>query len=97
MRCSRRRARGGSADRPPGARSTAPSPGPGSGAAAARVLPILAGCAGVLLANAVLDVGYLAIGARLRRTENWRDDGLAVLVQAGFLLVLDTAAAARLR
>lgn len=51
----------------------------------------------VLLANAGLDIGYLAIGARLRRTEGWRDDGLAVLVQGGFLLVLDTAAAARLR
>lgn len=51
----------------------------------------------VLLVNAGLDVGYLALGARLRRTEAWRGDGLAVLVQGAFLLVLDTAAAARLR
>lgn len=51
----------------------------------------------VLLVNAGLDLGYLAIGARMRRTERWRGDGLAVLVQGAFLLVLDTAAAARLR
>lgn len=51
----------------------------------------------VLLANAALDVGYLALGERMRRTERWRGDGLAVLVQGAFLLVLDTTAARRLR
>lgn len=50
----------------------------------------------VLLLNAGLDVGYLALGARMRRTERWRGDGLAVLVQGAFLLVLDTTAATRL-
>ena len=47
----------------------------------------------ILLLNAGLDVGYLAVGARLSRTERWRGDGLAVLVQGAFLLVLDTTAA----
>jgi hypothetical protein len=51
----------------------------------------------VLLVNAGRDVGYLALGARLRRSERWRGDGLAVLVQGAFLLLLDTTAAARLR
>lgn len=51
----------------------------------------------VLLVNAGLDVGYLALGRRLRRTERWRGDGTAVLVQGAFLLLLDTTAAARLR
>ncbi len=50
----------------------------------------------ILLVNAGLDVGYLALGERMRRTERWRGDGLAVLVQGAFLLVLDTTAAARL-
>ena len=50
----------------------------------------------ILLLNAGLDVGYLALGQRMRRTERWRGDGLAVLVQGAFLLVLDTTAAARL-
>lgn len=51
----------------------------------------------VLLVNAGLDVGYLALGERMRRTDRWHGDGLAVLVQGAFLLVLDTTAAARLR
>jgi len=51
----------------------------------------------VLLVNAGLDVGYLAVGARLVRHDRWRGDGLAVLVQGAFLLVLDTTAARRLR
>ena len=51
----------------------------------------------VLLVNAGLDVGYLAVGARLVRGHRWRGDGLAVLVQGAFLLVLDTTAARRLR
>ena len=51
----------------------------------------------VLLVNAGLDVGYLAAGARLLQRPRWRGDGLAVLVQGAFLLVLDTAAAWALR
>jgi len=51
----------------------------------------------VLLVNAALDIGYLALGERMRRTERWSGDGLAVLVQGAFLLVLDTTAARRLR
>ena len=51
----------------------------------------------VLLVNAGLDVGYLAAGAWVVRDGRWRGDGLAVLVQGAFLLVLDTAAAYRLR
>ena len=51
----------------------------------------------VLLVNAGLDVGYLAVGARLVRGDRWRGDGYAVLVQGAFLLVLDTTAARRLR
>lgn len=51
----------------------------------------------VLWLNAGLDVGYLAVGIRLSRTERWRGDGLAVLVQGAFLLVLDTATALRIR
>ena len=47
----------------------------------------------VLLVNAGLDVGYLAAGAWLVRDGRWRDDGLAVLVQGGFLLALDSLAA----
>jgi hypothetical protein len=56
----------------------------------------------VLLLNAGLDVGYLAAGAALvlapaARARGLRGDGLAVLVQGGFLLVLDTVAARALR
>ena len=51
----------------------------------------------VLLVNAGLDIGYLAAGARLVRGDRWRGDGLAVLVQGAFLLVLDSVAARRLR
>lgn len=51
----------------------------------------------VLLLNAGLDLGYLAVGTRLVRGTRWRGDGLAVLVQGAFLLVLDTTAARRLR
>lgn len=47
----------------------------------------------VLLLNAALDVGYVAVGARLARGGRWRGDGAAVLVQGAFLLVLDTSAA----
>ena len=43
----------------------------------------------VLLANAVADVGYLAVGAALYR-KGLRPDGAAVMVQGGFLLALDT-------
>lgn len=50
----------------------------------------------VLLVNAGLDVGYLAVGAALLRGR-WRGDGAAVLVQGAFLLALDGAAAAALR
>ena len=50
----------------------------------------------VLLVNAGLDVGYLAAGAWLVRDGRWRGDGAAVLVQGGFLLLLDTIAARRL-
>ncbi|MEI4279689.1 DUF6992 family protein [Klenkia terrae] len=48
----------------------------------------------VLLVNAGLDVGYLALGAALLRTDRWRGDGAAVVVQGAFLLALDSAAAA---
>jgi hypothetical protein len=51
----------------------------------------------VLLLNAGLDVGYLAAGAWLVRDGRWRGDGHAVLVQGGFLLLLDSAAARALR
>ena len=56
----------------------------------------------VLLLNAGLDVGYLGVGAALAggrrvRGRSYRGDGLAVLVQGAFLLLLDTTAAARLR
>ena len=51
----------------------------------------------VLLVNAGLDVGYLAAGAWAVRDGRWRGDGLAVLVQGAFLLVLDTTAARALR
>ena len=46
----------------------------------------------VLLVNAGLDVGYLALGAALRSGRlgaERRADGSAVLVQGGFLLGLD--------
>ena len=51
----------------------------------------------VLLVNAGLDVGYVAAGAVLLRSERWRGDGAAVLVQGAFLLWLDATAARRLR
>jgi hypothetical protein len=56
----------------------------------------------VLLLNAGLDVGYLAAGAALvrlpaARARGLRGDGVAVLVQGGFLLLLDTVAARALR
>ena len=52
----------------------------------------------VLFINAAADVGYLAAGAAvLRSRPRWRGDAVAVLVQGGFLLVLDTAAALALR
>ncbi len=51
----------------------------------------------VLLVNAGLDVGYLAVGAALLRRDRWRGDGAAVLVQGAFLLVLDGTAARALR
>jgi hypothetical protein len=47
----------------------------------------------VLLVNAALDVGYVAAGAELVRRGRWPGDGLAVVVQGAFLLVLDSAAA----
>lgn len=56
----------------------------------------------VLLANAGLDVGYVAGGAWLLRDGRWRGgrwkgDGAAVVVQGAFLLVLDSVAARALR
>jgi hypothetical protein len=51
----------------------------------------------VLLVNAGLDVGYLALGATLLRSDRWRGDGAAVLVQGAFLLALDSAAVRALR
>ena len=56
----------------------------------------------VLLVNAGLDVGYLAAGLAMvrlpaARARGLRGDGLAVLVQGGFLLVLDSVAARALR
>jgi hypothetical protein len=56
----------------------------------------------VLLVNAGLDVGYLAAGLALvtapaARARGLRGDGLAVLLQGGFLLALDTVAARALR
>jgi len=50
----------------------------------------------VLLVNAGLDVGYLALGAAMWRSGRWRADGSAVLVQGAFLLGLDITAAGRL-
>lgn len=47
----------------------------------------------VLLVNAGLDVGYVAAGAWLVRDGRWRGDGVAVVVQGAFLLVLDSVAA----
>ena len=52
----------------------------------------------VLLINAAADVGYLVAGiAVLRSRPRWRGDAAAVLVQGGFLLVLDSVAADALR
>ena len=47
----------------------------------------------VLLVNAGLDVGYLLLGTRMRRSDRWRQDGAAVLLQGAFLLVLDSVCA----
>lgn len=46
--------------------------------------------AGVTGANALLDVGYVAAGARLALNPRRRGDGVAVAVQGLFLLYLDT-------
>ena len=51
----------------------------------------------VLLVNAGLDVGYVAAGGWLVRDGRWRGDGVAVVVQGAFLLVLDSVAARALR
>ena len=51
----------------------------------------------VLLVNVGLDLGYLAAAGWLLRDGRWRGDGAAVAVQGAFLLVLDAAAARRLR
>jgi hypothetical protein len=51
----------------------------------------------VLLVNAGLDVGYLAVACWLLRDGRWRGDGVAVALQGAFLLVLDGSAARRLR
>ena len=51
----------------------------------------------VLLVNAALDLGYLGAAVWLLRDGRWRGDGAAVAVQGAFLLVLDSAAARRLR
>ena len=50
----------------------------------------------ILLLNAGADVGYLLVALTLLRRPRWRGDALAVLVQGGFLLVLDAGAAARI-
>lgn len=56
----------------------------------------------LLLLNAALDVGYVAVGAALLRAGRVRGrdstgDGAAVIVQGTFLLLLDSVTAARLR
>jgi len=61
----------------------------------------------ILLANAALDVGYMATGAHLAvRTPTFggrlsvaeaRGHGLAVIIQGAALFVIDLAAARRLR
>lgn len=51
----------------------------------------------VLLVNAALDLGYLALGRRMLGSERWRRDGQAVLVQGAFLLVLDSVSAYALK
>lgn len=56
----------------------------------------------LLLLNAALDVGYVAAGALLWRAGRVRGrdstgDGVGVMVQGAFLLVLDSVCAARLR
>ena len=50
----------------------------------------------ILLVNAGFDLGYLAAGTWLVQRPRWRGDGVAVLLQGAFLLVLDTAAAKKL-
>jgi len=44
----------------------------------------------ILMVNAVADVGYIAAGLWLTRTDRFRADGAAVIVQGGFLLALDS-------
>lgn len=44
----------------------------------------------VLLINCAADVGYLALGAYAYRQPRWRADGAAIVVQAAFLLALDS-------
>lgn len=56
----------------------------------------------VLIVNAVLDVGYVTVGAMLWRARRLRGRdstgaGAGVVVQGAFLLVLDTACAVALR
>ena len=51
----------------------------------------------VLLLNAGLDVGYVAVGCWLVSDGRWRGDGWAVVVQGAFLALLDGEAARRLR
>ncbi len=50
----------------------------------------------VLWANAVLDLGYVLGGAHLARDPRRRGDGVAIVVQGGFLHWLDTRHARRL-
>jgi len=49
---------------------------------------------GVTSANALLDVGYLAVAARLARDPRRRWDAAGMVPQAAFLLLLDTRHAA---
>jgi hypothetical protein len=81
-------------------RSTWPSPGPACGPSGSpcptRPLRRL------LLVNAGLDVGYVAAGVALVRAGRVRGrdsvgDGVAVVLQGGFLLVLDLVHAVRVQ
>ena len=44
----------------------------------------------VLAVNAAVEVGYVGIGLWLMRTQEWRGDGAAIVVQGAFLLALDS-------
>ncbi|GIV25980.1 MAG: hypothetical protein KatS3mg026_1672 [Bacteroidia bacterium] len=46
----------------------------------------------ILLLNALLDVGYMAAGAYLatRRDVRWQGTGWGIVIQGGFLLLLDS-------